>query len=70
MSTPSTDQMVQQAATAPRLLTLAQAAATAQVSQRTIRDLQRAGRLAAVKIGRCVRVPREALEALLTSGAP
>jgi excisionase family DNA binding protein len=48
------------------VLTYREAARTARVSERTMRKLIRDGKLSAVRIGKCVRIPREALLRLLS----
>jgi excisionase family DNA binding protein len=47
-----------------------EAAELVHVSERTIRRAIASGSLRAVRIGRAVRVPREALAVLLSSGLP
>jgi len=52
----------------PLAYTVAEAAQLTHLSSRTVRRAIKAGRLHAVHIGRAVRVPRDALAALLGLG--
>lgn len=52
------------------LLTVQEAAAILKVHPETVRRHIASGRLPAVRVGRCVRVPQEALEALAIPIAP
>ena len=69
MSTPLADD-TNQPPRRPRLVPLTDAARDAGgISVRTLRDLQKAGKVGCVTIGRRVFVPRESLEKLIAEGA-
>jgi excisionase family DNA binding protein len=53
----------------PRLLTVRDAAQAWNVSERYARDLVARGTVRSVRIGRCVRVPREEVDRVTTEGA-
>ncbi|MBI4269062.1 MAG: helix-turn-helix domain-containing protein [Candidatus Rokubacteria bacterium] len=48
----------------PELLTAEEAAGWLRVGRNTVYDMLRSGALRSVRLGRLIRVPREALEAL------
>jgi excisionase family DNA binding protein len=53
----------------PRLLSVADVARETAVSVRTIRELISHGRIRSVRIGRCIRVPRDVVEFMIREGA-
>jgi len=56
-------------AEAPDVLTVEQTAALLAVGRGTAYEAVRTGEIPSVRIGRCIRVPRHALEELLNGGA-
>ena len=68
MSQPSETKPVPAEPPIPRLLTIGYAARDANISERKMRQLALDGRIRTVRIGRCVRVPREELERLVREG--
>jgi excisionase family DNA binding protein len=68
MSTTQHDPQMQSEPAAPRLLTVDQVAKDATISPRHVRQLILDGRLESIRIGRCVRVPRAAVDRLIASG--
>jgi excisionase family DNA binding protein len=60
-------QGVHPVAEVPQLLTVAQVMARLQVGKHVVYDLIRSRRLASVRIGRCRRIPADALAAFIAS---
>lgn len=50
---------------APTLLTVPEAMAALQLSRATVYDLIRSGELGSVKVGRCRRIPAQAVQAFV-----